>query len=428
MLVNADVPWPTVELSTGEEVLLNQSGYAFHRAAPNREDRILIFNTFWEMWQEYLDSIGLILGTEVNANVAVAELRNYESALQMQLAQENIPTQVYDTLVAEVNSGLTTLHRYFTLRGRMLGLEQMHYYDIYPPLVELDLEFDIDKSRDITLTALAPLGEEYVGPMEAVANSDWLHVYPQPGKRSGAYMQGSAYDVHPYVLLNHRDDFTSMSTYAHELGHAVHSMLANAAQPFQKANYSIFIAEIASQINEILLEEYMIANATTDEEKLFYLGYSLESMRGSFYRQTMFSEFEQAIHERVESGQPLSGDSMTSIYADLLKRYHGHDEGILEIDETYAAEWAYIPHFYSNFYVYQYSTSIAGAAWFAERLLAGDEGVQQDFIELLQAGGSDYPYELLRNAGLDMASPEPYRAAIRRMDSVMDRIEAILEE
>ena len=428
LLVNADVPWPTVELSTGEEVLLNQSGYAFHRAASNREDRILVFNTFWEMWQEYLDSIGLILGTEVNANVAVAELRNYESALQMQLAQENIPTQVYDTLVTEVNSGLNTLHRYFTLRGRMLGVEQMHYYDIYPPLVELDLEFDIDKSRDITLTALAPLGEEYVGPMEAVANSDWLHVYPQPGKRSGAYMQGSAYDVHPYVLLNHRDDFTSMSTYAHELGHAVHSMLANAAQPFQKASYSIFIAEIASQINEILLEEYMIANASTDEERLFYLGYSLESMRGSFYRQTMFSEFEQAIHERVESGQPLSGDSMTSIYADLLKRYHGHDEGILEIDETYAAEWAYIPHFYSNFYVYQYSTSIAGAAWFAERLLAGDEEVQQDFIALLQAGGSDYPYELLRTAGLDMASPEPYRAAIRRMDSVMDRIEAILEE
>lgn len=427
LLVNADVPWPTIELSTGEEVFLNQAGYSRHRAAPNREDRILVFNTFWSMWQEYLDSIGLILATEVNANVAIARVRNYDNVLQMQLAEENIPTQVYETLVEEVNNSLPTLHRYFELRGEMLGLDQMHYYDIYPPLIELDLVFDIETSRDITLAALTPLGEEYTGPMEAVANSDWLHVYPQPGKRSGAYMNGAAYDVHPYVLLNHNDDFNSMSTYAHELGHAVHTLLTTAQQPFEKSDYSTFIAEIASIINEILLEEYMIANAKTDEERLYYLGFALESMRGSFYRQTMFSEFEHSIHQAVEAGEPLSGERMNEIYGDLLKRYHGHDEGVLLIDDTYAAEWAYIPHFYYDFYVYQYSTSIAGAAWFAERLLAGDEAVQQAFIELLQSGGSDYPYELLRAAGLDMASPEPYRAAVRRMDSVMDRIESILQ-
>lgn len=426
LLANADIPWPTIELSTGEEVFLNQAGYSKHRAAPNRADRILVFDTFWNTWQEYIDSIGLILTTEVNSNVAIAKVRNYDNVLQMQLSEENIPTQVYDTLVEEVNAALPTLHRYFNLRGRMLGVEQMHYYDIYPPLVELDLEFDIDRSRDITLQALKPLGEEYLEPMEAVANSDWLHVYPQPGKRSGAYMNGSAYDVHPYVLLNHQDDFNSMSTYAHELGHAVHTLLTTAKQPFEKSDYSTFIAEIASQINEILLEEYMIANATTDEERLYYLGYSLESMRGSFYRQTMFSEFEHSIHQTVEAGQPLSGERMNQIYGDLLKRYHGHDQGVLLIDDEYAAEWAYIPHFYYDFYVYQYSTSIAGAAWFAERLLAGDQQVQKAFIELLQAGGSDYPYDLLKTAGLDMASPEPYRAAVRRMDSVMDRIEAIL--
>jgi oligoendopeptidase F len=426
LLVNADVPWPTIELSTGEEVFLNQAGYSRHRAAANREDRILVFDTFWSMWQEYLDSIGLILSTEVNANVATARVRNYDNVLQMQLSEENIPTQVYDTLVEEVNASLPTLHRYFELRGQMLGVDQMYYYDIYPPLIELDLVFDIETSRDITLEALEPLGTEYTGPMEAVANSDWLHVYPQPGKRSGAYMNGSGYDVHPYVLLNHNDDFNSMSTYAHELGHAVHTLLTTAVQPFEKSDYSTFIAEIASQINEILLEEYMIANAESDEERLFYLGYSLESMRGSFYRQTMFSEFEHAIHKAVEAGEPLSGERMNEIYGDLLKTYHGHDEGVLLIDDTYTAEWAYIPHFYYDFYVYQYSTSIAGAAWFAERLLAGDQEVQRAFIELLQAGGSDYPYELLKTAGLDMASPEPYRAAVRRMDSVMDRIETIL--
>ena len=425
LLVNADMPWPTVELSTGEQVFLNQAGYSKHRAAPNREDRIIVFDTFWSMWQEYLDSIGLILATEVNANVLTAKLRNYDNVLQMQLAEENIPTQVYDTLVEEVNAALPTLHRYFSLRGEMLGVDQMHYYDIYPPLVELDLVFNITSSRDITLAALTPLGDEYLGPMEAVANSDWLHVYPQPGKRSGAYMNGSGYDVHPYVLLNHNDDFNSMSTYAHELGHAVHTLLTTESQPFEKSDYSTFIAEIASQINEILLEEYMIENAESDEEKLFYLGYSLESMRGSFYRQTMFSEFEHSIHKAVEASEPLSGERMNEIYGDLLKRYHGHDQGVLEIDDTYAAEWAYIPHFYYDFYVYQYSTSIAGAAWFAERLLAGDEKVQQTFIDMLRAGGSDYPYRLLKNAGLDMASPEPYRAAVRRMDSVMDRIESI---
>jgi oligoendopeptidase F len=209
------------------------------------------------------------------------------------------------------------------------------------------------------------------------------------------------------------------------LGHAVHTLLTTESQPFEKSDYSTFIAEIASQINEILLEEYMIENAESDEEKLFYLGYSLESMRGSFYRQTMFSEFEHSIHKAVEASEPLSGERMNEIYGDLLKRYHGHDQGVLKIDDTYAAEWAYIPHFYYDFYVYQYSTSIAGAAWFAERLLAGDEKVQQTFIDMLRAGGSDYPYRLLKNAGLDMASPEPYRAAVRRMDSVMDRIESI---
>ena len=426
LLVNADLPWPTVTLSSGEEVVLNQSGYSLHRAAPDRDDRQLVFDTFWATWQEYRDSIGLILATEVNSNVLTAQLRHYDSALQMQLAEENIPTQVYETLVEEVNAGLPTLHRYFLLRGEMLDIEQMRYFDIYPPLVELDVTFDLDSSRDITLEALKPLGPEYTGPMEAVANSRWLHVYPQPGKRSGAYMNGAAYDVHPYVLLNHNDDYNSMSTYAHELGHAVHTLLTTESQPFEKSDYSTFVAEIASQINEILLEEYMIANATTDDERLYYLGYALESMRGSFFRQTMFSEFENAIHQAVEQGEPLSGDRMNEIYGDLLRRYHGDAEGVVKIDDAYTVEWAYIPHFYYDFYVYQYSTSIAGAAWFAEQLLAGNAEVQHDFIALLRAGGSGYPYDLLKQAGLDMASLEPYRAAVRRMDSIMDRMEAIL--
>ncbi|MEM6851254.1 MAG: M3 family oligoendopeptidase, partial [Pseudomonadota bacterium] len=357
LLVNADVTWPTLTLSTGEEALLNQAGYSKHRSAENREDRKAVFDTFWGAWGEYLDSIGMVLNTEVNANVFLAKSRKYDSTLEMQLSEENIPPAVYKTLVKEVNDSLPTLHRYFKLRGRLLGVEDLRYYDIYPPLVSLDKKFDLKTSRDLTMAALQPFGALYLENLEKAVDGQWAHVYPQQGKRSGAYMNGSAYDVHPYVLLNHNDDFNSLSTYAHEWGHAVHSMLANEAQPFETADYSTFTAEIASIISEILLEEYMIANAETRDEKLYYLGYALEAMRGSFYRQTMFSEFESAIHEAVENGEALTGARMSSIYGDLLRRYHGHDEGVMTIDDAYAAEWAYIPHFYYDFYVYQYATS-----------------------------------------------------------------------
>ncbi len=425
---NADIPWPTITLSTGEEAMLNQSGYTRYRGSPSRDDRKAVFDAFWSTWEEYKDGIGATLNTEVNANVFIAKARNYPDVLTMQLAQEAIPSDVYRTLVNEVNESLPTLHRYFELRGRMLGVEDLGYHDIYPPLVNLDKKFSLETSRDITVAALEPFGEDYLTKLQEGVSSRWAHVYPQPGKRSGAYMSGSAYDVHPYVLLNHNDDYNSMSTYAHEWGHAVHTMFTTEAQPYEKADYSIFIAEIAAIIAEILVEEHMIANAETDEEKLFYLGQSLESMRGTFYRQTMFAEFELAIHEAVEAGEALTGERMNEIYLDLLKRYHGHDKGVMTIDDLYAAEWAYIPHFYYDFYVYQYSTSLAGAAWFANRLASGEEGAQESFIELLKAGGSDHPYQLLLNAGLDMASPDPYRATAARMNSIMDQIEALLDK
>ena len=386
------------------------------------------FQSFWETWGEYQDSLGAILNTEVQANIFQAKARNYESVLQQQLAEENLPEPVYRTLISEVNNNLATLHRYFDIRGKILGIEQMHYYDIYPPLVEMDTDFSYDASKAITLEVLQPLGKEYISHLETALNSNWAHVYPQPGKRSGAYMNGSAYDVHPYVLLNHNDDYNSLSTYLHEWGHAVHTMLASEAQPFEKARYSTFIAEMASIINEILLEEHLIAQAKTKDEKLFYLGQALESIRGTFFRQSMFAEFELAIHETAERGEPLTGAILTKIYGDLVKKYHGHDQGVVLIDDTYTIEWAYIPHFYYNFYVFQYATSMSGAAWFAEQFLAGDLSVRDAFIKVLKAGGSDYPYEILMNAGLDMEKPEPYRATVRRMEDIMDRIEALLDE
>ena len=427
LLANANIPWPEIELSDGRKILLNQSGYSGARSAANREDRKRVFDQFFATWTDYQDSIGAMLNTEVQANMFQAKARNYDSVLQWQLSQENLPEGVYRMLVKQVNENLPTLHRYFELRGKILGIEQMHYYDIYPPLVQMETDFGVAASKKIALEVLKPLGEEYNQHLATALNSNWAHVYPQKGKRSGAYMNGSIYDVHPYVLLNHNDDYNALSTYVHEWGHAVHTMLAKRAQPFEKAGYSTFTAEMASTINEILLEEHLIANAKTKQQKLFYLGQALESIRGTFFRQTMFAEFELAIHDAAEQGKPLTGAILSEMYGDLLKRYHGHEGKTVIIDDTYAAEWMYIPHFYYDLYVFQYATSISGAAWFAEKFLAGDEAVRDAFLNSLKAGGSDYAYKILTDAGLDMASADPYQAIIRRMEGIMDRIDALLE-
>ena len=425
---NADIPWPTVTLSEGQEVTLSQAGYSLWRAAPNRDDRKLVFDTFWQTWNQYNDGMGATMAANIQSNVFGAKVRNHDSTLAANLFDDGLPPEVYTQLVTQVNQSLPLFHRYLSLRGRMLGVDDLRYFDIYPPLVEVDTgEFDLARSAAITFEALKPFGEDYLALLKQGLDGEWMHSHPAPGKRSGAYMNGSIYDVHPFVLLNHNDDYESLSTFAHEWGHAVHSLLAQKENPYETASYSTFTAEMASTINEILLQEYMIENARSDEEKLFYLGGALENIRGTLFRQTMFAEFELAMHEAVEAGEPLTGPKLSEMYGELLKRYHGHELGILTIDDEYAAEWAFIPHFYYDFYVFQYATSITGAAWFAEQFLAGDEQVRDSFIRVLSAGGSDYAHNILRDeAGLDMTTAEAYAPVLRRMESLMDRIEALL--
>ena len=425
---NADIPWPTVTLSEGQEVTLSQAGYSLWRAAPNREDRKLVFDTFWQTWNQYNDGMGATMAANIQSNVFGAKVRNHDSTLAANLFDDGLPPEVYTQLVTQVNQSLPLFHRYLSLRGRMLGVDDLKYFDIYPPLVEVDTgEFDLARSAAITFEALKPFGEDYLALLNQGLDGEWMHSHPAPGKRSGAYMNGSIYDVHPFVLLNHNDDYESLSTFAHEWGHAVHSLLAQKQNPYETASYSTFTAEMASTINEILLQEYMIENARSDEEKLFYLGGALENIRGTLFRQTMFAEFELAMHEAVEAGEPLTGPKLSEMYGELLKRYHGHELGVLTIDDEYAAEWAFIPHFYYDFYVFQYATSITGAAWFAEQFLAGDEQVRDSFIRVLSAGGSDYAHNILRDeAGLDMTTAEAYAPVLRRMESLMDRIEALL--
>ncbi len=428
LIANSDIPWPILTLSSGEELRIDSQGYSALRGSEDREERKRAFDAYWSKWQEYNSSVGMVLNAHVQMQVAAARARKYDNVLERELFSDNLPPAVYHTLVEEVNKALPTLHRYFKLRGRMLGVEQMHYYDIYPPLVSLDKVFDIETSKAITLDAMSMLGDDWVTMQREAINERWMHVYPQQGKRSGAYMNGSVYDLHPFLLLNHNDDYDGLSTFAHEWGHAMHTLYARQKQPFETADYSTFIAEIPSTSLELILEQYMVENTSDIDEKLFYLGQGLENMRGTFFRQTMFAEFELALYEAVERGEALTGARITEMYADILKRYHGHDEGVVLIDDLYTNEWMFVPHFYYNMYVFQYATSItAGTALYTNMVEKSQEGVDR-YKDLLRAGGSDYPYELLKTAGVDMATPEPYRAIVARMDAIMDQMERLLDE
>ncbi len=427
LLTTASIPWPKVTISDGETVDLNQSMYTKYRAVQNREDRKKVFDEFWSTWKQYEAALGQTLDTLVRSHIFTSKSRKYPTSLDAAVAGSNVPSDVYRALVKAANENLPSMHRYLKLRQRIMGLEDLHYYDIYPEVTQLEREFTLDEAKAMTKASLKPFGEEYLKKLDEGFAGNWMHVYPQPGKRSGAYMQGAGYDEHPYVLLNYNSGFEDVSTFSHEWGHAVHTMLAKENNPYETYSYPIFTAELASTTNEVLLQEHMLAKDLSDAERLYYIDRALESYRGTFFRQTMFAEFELKIHELAEAGEALSGSKMTEVYLDLLKKYHGHDEGVMNIDPLYAIEWAYIPHFYYNFYVYQYATSISGGTMFAERMLSGDEQADDDYLNVLKAGGSKYPHEMLKDAGVDLTSSAPYDALIARMNRLMDEAEVILK-
>ncbi|TKB57552.1 oligoendopeptidase F [Ferrimonas aestuarii] len=424
---NAELPWPEVELD-GELVTLNQATYAKYRSHQDRDVRKKAFDNFFGTLSQYRRTIASMLDANVKADVFNAQSRHYDSALESALAEDNIPVSVYDALVDTTNANLDTLHRYLKLRARMLELDDQSYFDIYPAVVSATKTYPIDTGIDMMLASLAPMGDSYVSKIEQGLKQRWMDTYPKLGKRSGAYMSGSAYDVHPYVLMNYNGNYTDVSTLTHEWGHATHSVYANEAQPYATAAYATFTAEIASTFQEHLLTDYALKQAETDEERLYYLGQTLEKFRQTFFRQTMFAEFERSIHEAVEKGQPLSDTLASELFLDLQRRYHGHDQGVMTIDEAYGIEWAYVPHFYYNFYVYQYATSIAASAAFADEVLGGGQAEYDRYLNLLKAGGSDYPYQLVKKAGVDLATAAPYEAIFKRMNRLMDEMEAILNK
>jgi oligoendopeptidase F len=424
---NAEFPFPQVTLSDGKTVKLDQAAYALYRATPNREDRRKVFAAFFGRYNDYRRTFGTQLYAEVKKDMFYMKARRYRSCLESALDNSNIPVEVYESLVKNVNANLSTFHRYLRLRKRMLGLNTLHYYDLYAPLVKnVDLSYSYEEAVDNVIASLEPLGKEYVETARQGLAHRWVDVFPNEGKRSGAYSEGAAYDVHPYMLLNYNGKYDDMSTLAHELGHTMHSYLANKAQPYATAQYSTFVAEVASTLNEALLLEHMLKTIKDDGVRLSLLGNYLDNIKGTVFRQTQFAEFELKIHEIAEQGRSLTGDQLNELYEEIVRKYYGHDKGICVVDDEIKSEWAYIPHFYYDFYVFQYATSFTASSALSEEVLAGDKKATERYLNLLRAGGSDYPVNLLKKAGVDMTTSLPLELTMKKMNRVMDEIEKIL--
>ncbi len=426
LLVTVDMEWPTLTID-GKPQRLDSTAYTRLRAHPDRALRKQVFDSFFASYGRVENTLGSTLAQRVEAGVVNARLRGYTSAVAASLAADAIPESVYRTLVAEANAGLPTLHRYLKLRQKMLGLPDLGYHDIYPDLVRTNKRYTPEEAARLTLASTAPLGAAYQARLQQALGERTMHVYPAPGKSQGAYQSG-VYGLTPLIFLNHQDTFDSVSTYTHEWGHGMHTLQANGAQPFETAGYPLFLAEIAAFTHELLLQDHVLKNASSKEERLFYLGEAVERLRGTFFRQTMFAEFELQVHDALERGEAVTGKRMTQMYCSLLKKYHGDAQGVMKIDPAVCSEWAFIPHFYRPFYVYQYATSMAAASHFIEGLRSGDAKARDTYLNVLKSGGSRHPVPLLKEAGVDMDSPQPYRALLKQMNSLMDEMEKLVAE
>jgi oligoendopeptidase F len=427
ILSNADFPYPSVTLSDGRSTKLDQAAFSDLRALPNRADREKVMAAFFTALGSFRRTYGTTLNGEVQKVLFFARARNYGSAVEASLDGANIPVSVYTRLVDGVNRNLPAFHRYLKLRKRILGLNDLHYYDLYAPLVgSVKLEYSPEEAQKIVLAAVAPLGPEYQATIQRAFANRWIDLLPNEGKRSGAYSNGGAYDVHPYMLINFNGKYADVSTLAHELGHTMQSYFSNKTQRYPLANYPIFVAEVASTFNESLLIDDVLKSIKDDDTRLALLGNYLENIKGTMFRQTQFAEFELRMHEMAAKGQPITGDTLAKLYLDITKKYYGDADGVCKVDDYIANEWSYIPHFYRDFYVFQYATSFMASEALASKVKAGDQTARDRYLKFLNAGGSKYPIDLLRDAGVDMTTDEPLDLTIKTMNRVMDEMESIL--
>lgn len=424
---NAEMPVPEVVLSDGKKVRITKSQYSLLRELPVRDDRKKVFEAYWNSWENYKATFGQVFSASINTDMFNAKARHYNSTLEASLDDYNIPVPVYHSLVENVSKSLPAFHRYLAIKKRMLAVDTLKSYDLYAPVVKnVDLKFSYDEACRIVLEAFKPLGEEYVNTVKKAIDNRWIDVYPTMAKQSGAY-SGSLRNVHPFILLNYNNLYDDVSTLAHELGHAMHSHMSDKNQPAPLAGYSIFVAEVASTFNEVLLLNYMLKTQKDENTRLSLLMSWLEMFRTTLFRQTQFAEFELKVHEAAWKGLPLTGETLSGIYLDIIRKYYGVDKGICSIDKYMEMEWAYIPHFFNSFYVYQYSTSFTASISLADRVMSGDKDAAEKYIAFLSSGGTDYPVGLLKKAGADMTTNEPFNRAIESMNSVMDEVERILD-
>jgi oligoendopeptidase F len=428
ILSNADFPYPTITLADGRQAKVDQAGYAELRTASNRADRQAAMSAFFGALGAFSRTLGVTMNSNVQKTLFYSRARKYSSNLEASLNAPNIPVSVYTRLVDGVNRHLPTFHRYLRLRKRMMGLtDDLHYYDLYAPLVaSVELRYTPEEAQQHVIGAMAPLGADYLGVLRRAFRERWIDWYATEGKVSGAYSNGAAYDVHPYMLLNYLGQYTDVSTLAHELGHTMQSYYSNKVQPYPTASYPTFVAEVASTFNEALLIDYMLKQIKDTPTRLSLLGNYLEGIKATVFRQTQFAEFELRMHERGQKGEPITGEGLARLYLDITRKYYGHDKNITIVDDYIAHEWSYIPHFYRDFYVFQYATSFTAAEALSAKVLAGDQSATKRYLTFLSAGGSKYPIDLLKDAGVDMTTDEPLDLAVKRMNVVMDEMETLL--
>ena len=425
MFDNVDVPFPAVTNDEGEQVKLTHGNYGPLIRSQNRAVRKEAFEAMMGTFEKFSATVSAIYAASVKGDVFSARARHYDSARQASLAPHEIPEAVYDNLLSEVDAALPALAEYLKLRKEKLGVDELHLYDLYVPVVgDFDMKMSYPEAFELVCEGLAPLGEEYIAQLRAGYAGGWIDVYENKSKRSGAYSWG-CYGCHPYVLLNHTDDLGGAMTLAHELGHSMHSFYSNGAQPFAKANYSLFVAEVASTCNEVLLMRHLM-NKYKDNPKAaaFLANQLLEEFRTTVFRQTMFAAFEKISHEMHEKGEPLTSEALNKAYLALNEKYYGSE---CVVDDIIRVEWMRIPHFYRNFYVYQYATGFSAAVAIATRILNEGESAVRDYKKFLSAGCSVPPIEALRYAGVDMEKPDAVRAALRVFAETVEELKKLLQ-
>ena len=420
MLSFADLQFPEIENEKGEKVKVTHENFSLFLKNKDQRVRKDAFDAMYSVYGQYKNTFASTLYGGIKSEIFYAKTRKYESALQGSLFQDDVSVEVYDNLIAAVHENLDTLNKYTGLKKKFLGLDKINMYDLYVPLTEnFDMKIPYEKAQEIILEALKPLGEEYLENVKKAFGEGWVDVYGNDGKQGGAYSWGS-YDSKSYILLSYKDDLNSLFTLIHEMGHSMHSYYSKNNQPYLYSGYKIFVAEVASTLNELLLINYLLKNAKSKEEKVYLLNYYLEQFRTTVYRQTMFAEFEKICHGKVEGGEPLTSEEFTNIYYDLNKKYYGES---CEVNEQIGLEWARIPHFFSNFYVYKYATGFSAASALSRQILEEGENAVQRYKEFLKSGGSDFPLNQLRKAGVDMEKKESVDKALHVFKDLVDELE-----